>query len=85
MPQIKATLNAKFDGKDYTPDGPTVPKGLTLALTRNGARSFRIVEKVNGKPIYKARYSVSSDGKTLTEVGMPVGQTEAETAVYDKQ
>lgn len=85
LPEIKASLNAKFDGKDITPDGPTVPKGLTLALTGAGPNSFHMVEKMNGKPFYQATYSVSSDGKVLTEAGKPAGQAQIETAIFDKQ
>ncbi len=85
LPTIKATLDAKFDGKDYAPTGPTVPDGLTLALTKTGPRSFSMVEKMKGKPLYKGKYTVSPGGKTLTEVGMPVGQAQPQTSVYDKQ
>ncbi len=85
LPQIKATLKAKFDGKDYTPDGPTVPKGLTLAMTKSGPNSFHLVEKMNDKPIYLGTYTVSDGGKVLTQMGKPVGQAQMETAVYDKQ
>ncbi len=85
LPAIKATLNSKFDGKDYTPDGPTVPKGLTLALTKAGANSFNMVEKMNGKPLFKGKYTISKDGKTLTEISSPVSQYQPQTAIYDKQ
>lgn len=85
LPQIKATANLKFDGKDYAPEGPTVPKGLTLAATRKGPNSFHLVEKMNGKPIYEGTYMVSDGGKVLTQVGKPVSQATPETAVYDKQ
>ena len=30
---------AKFDGKDYAATGPTVPPGLTIAITKSGWRS----------------------------------------------
>ncbi len=85
LPQIKATLNAKFDGKDYTPDGPTVPKGLTLSMTKGGPNSFHMIEKMNGKSIYQGKYTVSDGGKVLTQTGKPVGQAQMESAVYDKQ
>jgi hypothetical protein len=85
LPQIKAVLNAKFDGKDTSPEGPTVPKGLTIAMTGSGPNMFRFVEKMNGKPVFTGRYSVSTDGKTLTQIGRPTGQAQPETSVYDKQ
>ena len=85
LPQIKATVNLKFDGKDTVPEGPTVPKGLTLAMTKGGPRALLLVEKMDGKPIYKARYTVSANGNTLTQVGAPVGQAQLETTVYNKQ
>lgn len=85
LPSIKAKLDAKFDGKDYAPTGPTVPDGLTLALTKTGPRSFSMVEKVNGKPMFKGKYTASADGKTLTEVSSPVSVNEQQTVVYDKE
>ncbi len=81
----KATCNAKLDGKDYPATGPTVPAGLTLALTKSGDRSFDMVEKVKGKPVNKSTWTVSDDGKTLTSTGSPVGVNEPTKAVYDKQ
>jgi len=85
LPEIKATLNAKFDGKDYTPDGPTVPKGLTLSMIKSGPNSFHMIEKMNGKPVYAGTYTVSDGGKVLTQTGKPVGQAQMETAAYDKE
>ena len=84
IPEIKASVNLKFDGKDVAPTGPTVPNGLTLAATKAGPRSFELVEKMNGKVIFKARLTVSADGKTLTEVGAGVGSTVPERLVYNK-
>ncbi|MGH9617158.1 MAG: hypothetical protein ACRD28_10495, partial [Acidobacteriaceae bacterium] len=70
---------------DVAPVGPTVPKGLTIAATKNGDRSFSYVEKMNGKAIVKGTLRVAADGKTLSEVSYPIGTQQRRTAVYDKQ
>ncbi len=85
LPEIKAKLDLTFDGKDVAPVGPTVPKGLTIAATRNTPRSFSFVEKMNGKALFKGTMTVSKDGKTLTDSGGPVATQHRTTAVYDKQ
>ena len=82
---IKATCDAKFDGKDYACTGPTVPPGLTLALKRMGPRSFEFTEKQRGKPLFTGKFTVSEDGRTLTDVGRPVAVNEPITAVYERQ
>jgi len=80
-----ATLNAKFDGKDYAVTGPSTPTGSTMALRRTGPRSFDEVEKINGKVIYTGKVTVSADGKTLIEVLTPPGTSEKTKTVYDRQ
>jgi hypothetical protein len=85
LPQIKGKCPVKFDGKDYPATGPTVPAGLTLAVTKTGHKSIEMTEKIKGKPIFKATYTVSDDGKTLTEIGSPVAVNEPTKAVYDRQ
>ena len=82
---IKATCDAKFDGKDYACTGPTVPPGLTLALKRMGPRSFEFTEKLSGKPLFTGKFTVSEDGGTLTDVGRPAAVNEPITAVYERQ
>ncbi len=85
LPEIKARLDLKFDGKDVAPVGPTVPAGLTIAATKINARSFSFVEKMNGKPLYKGTLMVSRDGKTLTNVSTPIHGENRRTSVYDKE
>ncbi len=85
IPEIKASLALKFDGKDVAPAGPTVPVGLTLSATRISPRKFAIEEKMNGKVVWKGTETVSEDGKTLTQVGSPAGVSEPATDVYQKQ
>jgi hypothetical protein len=85
IPEIKASLALKFDGKDVAPTGPTVPAGLTLSATRISPRKFEILEKMNGKVLYKGTTEVSADGKTMTSSGSPAGVSEPTIAVYQKQ
>ena len=42
LPEIKAKLELTFDGKDYAPVGPTVPKGLTIAAKRAGDNDLQL-------------------------------------------
>jgi len=85
IPSQHAKCALKFDGKDHPASGPRVPKGLTLAATKTGDRSFDFVEKIGGKEVYKGNMSVSDDGKTLTSKGSAAGVNEPTTEVYDKQ
>jgi hypothetical protein len=82
---IKATCQAKWDGKDYPASGPTVPDGLTLAVSKTGASSFKLVQKVKGKVLVIAHYRLAPDGKTLTEKGTNGLGKEPYTEVFDKQ
>jgi hypothetical protein len=85
VPSYKITTVLAFDGKDHPVEGPTVPANFTIAATRKGARAFELVEKVNGKVVYRGTYRVSEDGKTLTASFTPEGTNEKVTAVYDRQ
>ena len=84
IPQMKAEVNLDFNGKETTPTGPTVPKGLTLAATKTGPRSFKLIEKMNGKLLFTGRYTVSADGKTMTEYGHAPGAAAPTKVVFQK-
>jgi hypothetical protein len=85
IPDFQINCEAKFDGKDYPATGPTVPPGLTIAVTKTGPRSFDMTEKKDGKEIFKLSFAVSADGNTLTETGGAVGTNEKFKAVYERQ
>jgi hypothetical protein len=82
---IKATCQAKWDGKDYPASGPTVANGLTLALTKTGPNGFKLVQKVKTKVLVIIHYQVAADGKTMTAKGTNGEGTEPFSEVYDKQ
>lgn len=85
FPALKVTLGVKFDGTDHPVTGPTVPPGMTIALSRIDARSFNLTQKMNGRVIYRGTYSLSVDGKTLTAIFAAEGTQEKSTAVYERQ
>ncbi len=83
--ELNAVCEAKFDGKDYPATGPSVPPGYTLAVRKTGVRSFEMTQKMNGKPLYTSTFTVSPDGKTLTETDSANSVAEKVKAVYDRQ
>jgi len=85
MPAYTMTADVKFDGKDYAVSGPTLPAGFTMGLRRIDVRSFEMITKVGGKVVYRETFTVSADGKTLTDVAMAEGTQEKTKAVYDRQ
>jgi hypothetical protein len=84
IPALKVTYEAKFDGREVAVQGPDIPTGLRLALTRTGPYSFRVVEKLNGIPRSSSLYTVSTDGKTMTEQSGAPGSPPA-TMIWEKQ
>ena len=82
---IKATCQAKWNGKDFAATGPTVPDGVTLAVNKSGPSSFKLVEKMKDKVIEIAHYQVAADGKTMTLRGTNGLGKEPFTEVFDKQ
>jgi hypothetical protein len=62
-----------------------VSDGLTLALSKTGPSSFKMVEKSKDKVLVIARYRVAADGKTMTTRGTNGQGKEPYTEVWDKQ
>ena len=82
---MNMTCDAKFDGKDYPCSGPTLAPGWTVALTNTDPRSLALTVKNNGKILGKYVYTVSADGKTLTENGVMTATNEKTKVIYDRQ
>lgn len=82
---VKATCHARWDGKDYPATGPTVPDGITLAVSKSGPDGFKLVEKSQGKVIAIIHYHLAADGKSMTAKGTNGEGKEPFTEVYEKQ
>jgi hypothetical protein len=84
-PEHDFACNGRFDGKDYPASGRLASAKLSYSFTRTGPRSFRMLRKTDGRPVYVDELTVSEDGKTLTDLGTPTTKNEPTTAVYERQ
>jgi hypothetical protein len=79
-------FSGKFDGKDNAPGGTMTGSKFTLALRKIDDRSFEMTTKIDGKPFAVDTFTVSADGKTLTDTSVPTNaKSEVTKFVYDKQ
>jgi hypothetical protein len=84
VPAMKVTCELTSDGKEVAVEGPDIPTGLRISLTRTGPYTFRLVQKLNGSVISTGVYTVAEDRETMTEVGGAPGDPPA-TMVWEKQ
>jgi len=84
-PAFKETLDFKFDGKEYMPKGPRVPKGFTVTAKKSDANSMELTYKLNGKTTETDKYEVSADGKTLTQTVTYAGVNKPEIDVWNRE
>jgi hypothetical protein len=84
VPAMKIACELTPDGKEVAVEGPDVPSGLRVSLTRTGPYTFRLIQKLNGSVISTADYTVAEDRQTMTEVGGAPGDPPA-TMVWEKQ
>jgi len=85
VPAYKNHLNFKLDGKDYTPVGPRVPKGMTASASKIDDHTIELTYKLKGKTTETDRYELSADGKTLTQTVTYAGVSKPEVDVYDSE
>ena len=74
---------AKLDGKDYPYKGD--PGTTSVSLKALDDHTFEETDKRDGKPIFVAKISVSSDGKTMTIAGQDKLRGTTMKFVADKQ
>jgi hypothetical protein len=83
-PATRASAKVNLGGHEVPVEGPDVPPGVTLVVTRKGPYSFQSVEKLNGTAVRNAEFTVAKDGKSMTEVGGAPGD-DPTTVVWEKQ
>jgi len=79
----EATLNVKFDGKDYPGQGSAV--NVMSSGQRLNARTLELTAKIGGKVVNTQEVSVSEDGKSLTMTAHQPGRSEPNIYVFDRE
>jgi hypothetical protein len=78
--------SGKFDGRDYRHTANQVQN--TMSFRHVDAQTVEVTVKNEGKTAATGKWTISKDGKTLTEVWSGVdekGQSQSWTLVLDKQ
>jgi len=85
LPEFQQVTKGSFDGKD----NPVMQAGqatkFTNAFTKTGSNTFKITTKLNGKLFAEDVYTISADGKTLTDDGTAAATNEKTKSVFDRQ
>lgn len=84
-PAEKERLDMKFDGKDYTPQGPRVAPDSSSSGRRIDQHTLEVTDKLKGKVMGRTEYKVSEDGRTLTLTAHYPGVKTPQIIVYDRQ
>jgi hypothetical protein len=83
-PEGQTTIKGSFDGKDY----PVMQAGQALKFTNAFAKVGKAIEvttKLNGKKFAEDVYTLSADGKTLTDVSTAIATGEKTKAVFERK
>jgi hypothetical protein len=84
VPEYQQVVKGSFDGKD----NPVMQAGqaskFTNAFTKTGS-NIKITTKLSGKIFAEDVYSISADGKTLTDDGTATATNEKTKSVFDRQ
>jgi len=84
IPEAQATVKGSFDGKDY----PVMQAGQATKFTNAFAKvgnTLNVTQKLNGKVFTEDVYTLSADGKTLTDESTAIATGEKTKAVFDRQ
>jgi hypothetical protein len=84
-PAEQETQNMKFDGKDYPDVGPNVTPGSLSSGRRVDERTLELTDKIKGKVMDTRQIKLSPDLRTLTMTVLPVGQSEPNILVFDRE
>lgn len=81
----QSTSNLKFDGKDYSSQGPNVPANFVTSGRRVNDSTLELTDKIDGKVRDVQQIKLSSDGNTLTMSVKPVSRSKPNILVFDRE
>lgn len=85
FPDRKQTVRMKFDGKEYSDEGPTVADGSTSSGHRTDAHTIETTEKIKGRIVETAKATISADGQTQTIVITEPDDPTPVVLVYERE
>ena len=85
VPEFQQVVEGSFDGKDYPVMQAGQASKFTNSFTKGRPNSFKIRTKLNGKPFALDVYTLSADGKTLTDHTTVTATKEKTTSVFERQ
>ncbi|MFL5530155.1 MAG: hypothetical protein ACJ791_12385 [Gemmatimonadaceae bacterium] len=84
IPEFQMTVKGRFDGKDYPVMQAAQATKFTNAFANVG-NTIKVTGKLNGKLFTEEIYTLSRDGKTLTDESTAIATGEKTRAVFDRQ
>ena len=84
IPEAQTTVKGRFDGKDY----PVMQAGQAMKFTNAFAKvgnAIKVMGKLNGKLFTEEVYTLSANGKTLTDQTTSIATGEKTKAVFERQ
>ena len=85
IPEVQQIVKGSFDGKDNPVTQAGQATTFTNAFAKAGSSSFKITTKLNGKLFAEDVYTLSADGKTLTDETTVTATKEKTKSVFDRQ
>ena len=82
-PVDQSIVKGNFDGKDYPVMQAGKPLKVTNAFTKMG-NAIKVTSKFSGKALSEDVYTLSADGKTLTDESTALATGEKTRAVFDR-
>lgn len=83
-PEAQTTVIGSFDGKDYPVMQAAQAMKFTNAFAKVG-NTIKVTTKLNGKVFGEDVYTLSADGKTLTDKSTATATGEKTKAVFERQ
>jgi len=83
--EAQSICKASFDGKDYPVNVAGQPSKFTNAFTKTSPTTFTVTTKLSGKEFAVDVYTISADGKTLTDDSTATATKEKTKAVFDRR
>jgi hypothetical protein len=85
IPAEGVTKNIDFDGKDYPNLGANVSPGSTSSGRRVSDSTVEVTDKMHGKVTKTQQVTISPDHKSLIVTVHPVGQSQPNILVFDRE